>query len=100
MFIRLSLAMSNRDIRYGFVLLLCIFWFLVLNLSNCEWVDSPFGFVRGCNNYGISWNKFMAPTGMFVVLALPISFLYFILRAPEVLKNIFLTIYKLSLIHI
>ena len=76
---------GERDKRYFFVFLLCSLWWATLSASNCTFVDGPFAFVRGCDNYGIEWNSFMAPTGMFVVIAMPVTILYFILRTISVL---------------
>ncbi len=43
-----------------------VYW-LVIIYSGCDFQDGPFTFVRGCYNYGIDWNKFMAPIGMVVL---------------------------------
>lgn len=55
-------------------------YFAVLFASGCQLVDSPLAFVHGCKNYGIDWNSFMAPVGMFVVLLVPLTIVYWIAR--------------------
>lgn len=72
--------MSKRDLRYALVLLLSILWFFILDASECEFRDSPLGFVKGCFNYSVEWNIVLAPTGVIVIIALPVSLLYFCLR--------------------
>lgn len=58
--------------------------FYILHLSKCKWVNGPFAFFHGCYNGGIDWNSFMAPIDMVVVLALPLSIVYWILRCLQV----------------
>lgn len=63
------------------MVLLSIIYFIVLSLSECPWVDGPFAFVRGCQNFGIDWNAFMAPIGLFIIVfACPFSLVYWLLR--------------------
>ena len=78
---------SRRDLAWAAVLLLCVLYFYVLHLSRCPWVDGPFAFVRGCHNGGIDWNAFMAPIGMVVMFALPMSVVYWVLRGLQILSR-------------
>ena len=80
--------MSTRDKAFLFVFLLSVFWFCLLRLSGCQIVDSPFGFVSGCDNYGVDWNLYLAPSGMIVLFALPVSALYLMMQAPRVLRRV------------
>lgn len=73
--------LSARDIVWLMVFLGCVLYFLVIDLSGCQWDRGPFHFVRGCHNYGIDWNSFMAPIGFVVILALPCSIVYWLMRA-------------------
>ncbi len=76
---------SNRDKVWALMVLLCTLYFIVLSLSDCPWVDGPFAFVRGCQNYGIDWNAFMAPIGFFIIVfAVPFSVVYWILRILQI----------------
>nr|WP_086937394.1 hypothetical protein [Thaumasiovibrio occultus] len=59
-----------------------------INYSECELIDSPFGFVKGCTNFGINWNAFMAPTGSVLFIALPFSIIYFIGRALRLVASL------------
>lgn len=79
--------MNRRDGFFSLLLLFCLGWFVVLWLSGCQWVDGPMAFVRGCYHYGVNWNSVMAPTGMVVILALPISLVYWFWRLLEWLFN-------------
>ncbi len=72
--------MSKEDQYWLLTLLLVVLYFAVLALSGCEFLDAPFGFVRGCFNYGIDWNAFMAPLGMVMLVALPCSLIYWLSR--------------------
>ena len=75
---------SRRDKLWFLMVLLCILYFIVLSLSECSWVDGPFAFVRGCQNYGIDWNAFMAPIGLFIIVfAIPFSSVYWLLRIVQ-----------------
>ena len=72
---------SKRDKLWFLMVLLCILYFMVFSLSECLWVDGPFAFVRGCQNFGIDWNAFMAPIGFFIIVfAIPFSSVYWLLR--------------------
>ena len=78
---------SSRDKLWLFWALVCILYFSVLLASNCNWNNAPLAFVRGCKNYGIDWNAFMAPIGAVVVLLLPLTLLYWVLRAFQALLS-------------
>ena len=78
---------SSRDKLWLFWALVCVLYFSVLSASNCNWNNAPLAFVRGCKNYGIDWNAFMAPIGAVVVLLLPLTLLYWVLRAFQVLLS-------------
>ena len=74
-----------RDKIWALVALLSVLYFAVLSFSNCPWVDGPFAFVRGCKNYGIDWNSFMAPIGFFILcFAAPLSLVYWFLRIFQI----------------
>ncbi|MEZ8132022.1 hypothetical protein [Enterovibrio norvegicus] len=77
--------MKPRDKIYVLIALICWLWFAVVSASGCEMLDSPFGFVSGCYNYGIPWNSFIAPTGMLVFLAVPLCILYFMYRVTQLI---------------
>ncbi len=78
-------VMKPRDKFYVLVALICWLWFAVISASGCEVLDSPFGFVSGCYNYGVNWNAFMAPSGFLVFLAVPICLIYFLYRVAQLL---------------
>lgn len=84
--------MSNRDKRYLLALLFAVLWYVVSLASGCKSVDAPFRFFSGCYNYGIDWNAFMAPIGLFAIAAFPISIVYFLMRLVEIsfgmIKNV------------
>ena len=85
----------GRGDRTAFAaVLFCIIYFVVLQLSGCDVVDSPFGFVRGCVNHGIDWNVFMAPIGFLVMLLLPLSVLYLGFRAVIVVTRAFVDLFS------
>ena len=86
--------MDKRDKRYILAFLLAVGWFTLLRVSGCELLDSPLGFVKGCYNYGINWNSFMAPTGFFAVMALPFCILFFISRLTRVIISSIKNCYK------
>ena len=74
-----------RDKIWALVALRSVLYFAVLSFSNCPWVDGPFAFVRGCKNYGIDWNSFMAPIGFFILcFAAPLSLVYWFLRIFQI----------------
>ena len=77
--------MNKKDIFYLLALLLFPLWVVVLQLSGCEIVDGPFAFVRGCTNHDISWNQYIAPTGMISIFIFPVSLLYFSIRITKFL---------------
>jgi hypothetical protein len=78
---------SARDKVYFLLFLSGILYFSILAASGCRWVDGPFAFVRGCYNYGIDWNSFMAPVGFVVICGtFPLSIVYWLLK---LLKTIF-----------
>lgn len=76
---------SFRDKLWFFWFLFCVLYFSVLFASGCHWNNGPLAFVRGCKNYGIDWNAFMAPIGAVVVLLVPLTIVYWIWRGFEVL---------------
>ena len=81
------MSQSKKDILYLCALWLFPVWLLLLELSQCEWVDSPFAFVHGCNNYGIDWNKIIAPLGIIGPFMFAVSILYFFIRFCGLIKN-------------
>ena len=83
-----------RDQIYFLWLLLAILYGLVLRSSHCQMVDSPLAFVRGCHNFGIDWNSFMAPVGLVVGLTLPLAIVYFLLRLPQILLRLLVKTWK------
>ena len=78
---------SARDKLWFFWALVCVLYFSVLSASNCHWNNAPLAFVHGCKNYGIDWNAFMAPIGAVVVLLMPLTAIYWVLRAFQVLLS-------------
>jgi hypothetical protein len=76
--------MKSRDKYYVLTALICWFWFAVLYASGCQFLDSPFGFVSDCYNYGINWNAFIVPSGVLVLIATPVCFLYYLLRVLQI----------------
>ncbi len=86
--------MTKRDKFYVLLALLCWLWFAVISASGCEFLDSPFGFVGGCYNYGVNWNAIIAPTGVFVLFAMPACVLYFIFRILKVVFVAFVSLFK------
>ena len=68
--------MTKLDVFFIPLTIVVILWWWALVYSGCELLDSPFGFVRGCYNYGINWNSFMAPVGFFVIILTPFSLFY------------------------
>ncbi len=80
--------MAHRDKIWLGVFLANILYVAVLAVSRCQWVDGPFAFVRGCHNYGVDWNSFMAPLGFVFILALPLSLAYWLRRGIQVLFHV------------
>ena len=64
--------------KYIVVIALCSLWLLIFKLSGCELLDSPFGFVSGCKNYGVNWNSFLAPSGFLLISIAPLAVIHFL----------------------
>jgi hypothetical protein len=73
-----------RDKVWGVLTILCVLYFVVLEISGCKFNDGPFSFVRGCQNYGIDWNSFMAPIGFFIIILFPLFSVYWLLRVIQI----------------
>ncbi len=76
----MRIDISTGDKTWGLIFLLVLLYFLVIRASGCAISESPLGFVQGCHNHGIDWNAFMAPVGLVVVILLPLSAAYWLLR--------------------
>lgn len=86
--------MTKRDKFYILLALLCWLWFALISASGCEFLDSPFGFVGGCYNYGVNWNAVIAPTGVLVLFAIPVCVLYFTFRFIRISFGSFMGLFK------
>ena len=62
-------------------------YFLLLKGSGCPLQSGPLAFVNGCQNFGIDWNRFMAPLGLPVILLLPLACGYALWRLGALIWN-------------
>ena len=81
------MSQYKKDIGYLCALLLFPIWLLLFEVSNCELIDGPFAFVRGCNNYGIDWDLILARLGIVAPFLSLVSILYFLIRLGGFIKT-------------